>query len=140
MAEIRLRDLQDVLHGQLAAAAITSEVAWPNKVYTPTKGVSYLKPENAGRARTPLGFGADAVQSWNGTYQVGVFVPRDSGEREQDTLANKVMEAFPRGLNLPTSQGVHVIISHSSAPAPVPFGDWSNLPVSIHWFATQPPP
>lgn len=140
MAEIRFRDITDVLHAQLQAANITQQIAWPNVTFVPVKGTPYLKPEISGRNRSPLGFGADAVQQWDGIYQVSIFVPRDTGERVQDGLAQKVIEAFPRGLNLPTSQGVNLIISHSTAAAPVPFGDWANLPVAIHWFLTQPPP
>lgn len=140
MAELNLRDITDALNGVLQAAAITSEIAWPNRVYTPKKGVSYLKPEFAGRARTPLGMGADAVQQWTGIFQIGVFVSRDTGEREQAELATKVMTAYPRGKTMVTPQGMRVIVSHTSAPAPVPFGDWSNLPLQVNWFATQPPP
>lgn len=140
LAPFHLRDLDDVFNAALLAAAITDEIAWPNAVYAPKKGVSYLKPEMAGRSRTPLGFGADAVQQWNGIYQVGVFVPRDTGNREQAELATKVMGAFPRGMSMTTTQGMIVYVSHTSAPAPVPFGDWSNLPVSVTWFATEPAP
>ena len=140
MAEIRFRDITDVLHAQLQSANITAQIAWPNVTFVPTKGTPYLKPEISGRNRSPLGFGADAVQQWDGIYQVSIFVLRDTGERVQDGLAQKVIEAFPRGLNLTTSQGANLIVSHSTATAPVPFGDWANLPVAIHWFLTQPPP
>jgi hypothetical protein len=139
MTHISLRTFTDALNGQLSAANITSEIAWPNVVYTPKKGVSYLKPENAGRSRIPMGFGADSVQQWRGIYQVGVFVPRDSGDREQDNLASKILKAFPRGLSLQTNQGIFLIVEYSTAPSPVAFGDWVNLPASIHWFATEPP-
>jgi hypothetical protein len=137
---MELRGFQDAFNARLQAAGITNEIAWPNVVYSPTKGVSYLKPENAGRSRTPLGFGADGVQMWNGIYQIGVFAPRDAGEDEQEELASKVLEAIPRGLNLPTPDGsINIIVSHCTAAVPVPFGDWSNLPVSVTWFATETP-
>ena len=136
----QLPEFQRVFNERLRTAAITQEVAWPNIVYRPKKGVAYLKPESAGRMRSPLGFGADSVQQWQGVYQVGVFVPRDTGELEQERLASRVMAAFPRGMTLRTSQAIDVKISHSTAPAPVPFGDWSNLPVQVYWFAVEPPP
>lgn len=136
---ILLPEFQRVFNDRLKDANITAEVAWPNLVYRPKKGVSYLKPENGGRTRMPLGMGADGVQQWQGIYQVGVFAPRDTGELEQERLATKVMAAFPRGMTLSTVQAIDVKISHSTAPAPVPFGDWSNLPVSVYWFAVEPP-
>lgn len=138
MSDISLRGFQDVLNAQLMAAAITAEIAWPNSVYVPKKGVSYIAPTCAGRGRSPLGFGADGVQQWNGTYQVSVFVPRDSGDREQSAIASKVLAAFPRGLTLLTTQAIRVIVSYSTAGIPVAFGDWSNLPVVVAWFATEP--
>jgi len=135
---IRLRDFQDCFNGVLGAAQISSEIAWPGEIYHPKKGVCYIKPENAGRSRSPLGAGADGVMQWNGIYQVGVYVPRDTGERKQEELATQVMAAYPRGLTMVTSQGLKVIVTHSTAPAPVPYGDWSLLPVAVHWFATEP--
>lgn len=136
---ILLRDFEDALNNQLISANITKEIAWPNATYVPKKGVTYLSVECAGRNRTPLGFGADCVQQWTGIFQVGVFVPRDSGTREQSNIASKILAAFPRGLNLPTPQGITLIVTASSAPAPVPSGDWSLLPTQISWFATEPP-
>lgn len=133
-----LRDIIDALNGQLQRAAISNPIAYPNNVFTPVKGTSYLQVQMAGRARTPLGFGADSVQQWTGTYQVSVFVPRDSGTREQDEIAQKVLNAFPRGLNLRTTNGGVVIVEYSSAASPDVFGDWSNLPTAVHWFVTDP--
>src|SRR5215831_12857869 len=100
----QLPEFQRLFNDRLRAAAITAEVAWPNIVYRPKKGVAYLKPENAGRTRMPLGFGADGAMQWQGVYQVGVFVPRDTGELEQERLASRVMAAFPRGMTLRTVQ------------------------------------
>lgn len=135
---ILLRDFEDALNNQLITANITKEIAWPNATYVPKKGVTYLSVECAGRSRTPLGFGADGVQQWAGVYQVGVFVPRDSGTREQSNIASKILAAFPRGLTLSTPQAINLIVTTSTAPAPVPSGDWSNLPIQISWFATEP--
>jgi len=137
-----LTEIDDAFNNQLQAAAIVdaTQIAWPNVVFVPTKGTPYLKPEKAGRARMPLGYGADAVQQWTGVWQVGVYVPRDSGEHEQARLAGAVMDAFPRGLTLTTPSGLRILVSHTSAPLPVPVGDWSSLPVQINWFATEPPP
>jgi hypothetical protein len=132
-----LRDFVDALNTRLVGAQITREIAWPNSVYVPKKGVSYLAVEMAGRARTPIGFGADGVQQWSGIYQVSVFVPRDAGDREQDALVSKVLAAFPRGLNLPTPQNINLIVEYSSAPSPVVSADWSSVPTAVHWFATE---
>lgn len=134
-----LRSLIDVLNARLGQAGLTTPIAYPNNVFTPQKGVSYLQVELAGRGRTPLGFGADSVQQWSGIYQISVYVGRDTGTREQDEIAQKVLNAFPRGLNLPTPNGgANVIVEYSTAASPEVFGDWSNLPIAIHWFATDP--
>lgn len=135
---VTLRDFADALNAQLEAAAISTEIAWPNRTFSPVQGVPYLKPECAGQARSPVGCGADGVQQWDGIYQVGVFVPRDSGDRQQSDIASQVLAAFARGLTLLTTNGLRVIISYSTSPAPIAFGDWVNLPVQIHWFATEP--
>lgn len=137
---LQLRNFTDALNKQLAAASIMPEaaIAWPNATFVPVKGKTYLKVEMAGRSRRPVGFGADGVQQWTGIYQVGVFVPRDTGDREQDAIATKVLGAFPRGLNLTSNSGPTVIIEFASPAAAVVFGDWSNLPVQIFWFATEP--
>lgn len=139
---IELRHFEDMLNRQLEAAPITGingNIAWPDKTYVPTKGVPYLKPELAARARTPVGFGADSVQQWTGAYQVGVFVPRDTGTRLQNELASQVLAAFPRGLTMQTPQGIWMTVTRGTVPVSVPFGDWLNVPVTIEWFATEPP-
>lgn len=137
MSNVTLRGFTDALNARLVGAAICPQIAWPNAVYSPVKGVNYLSVAGAGRARQPVGFGADGVQQWTGLYNVGVFVPRDAGDREQDILAGKVLAAFPRGLNLPTAAGAVLIVEYSSVSTAVPFGDWSQLPVAVHWFATE---
>jgi hypothetical protein len=137
---IELRDIADLLNTQLLAAAIVppEQIAWMNSTFTPTKNVSYLDVAMAGRARTPIGFGADGFQQWQGIYQVSVFVPRDTGTSEQDNIAAKVLAAFPRGLTLISATGVRLIVEYSSPTAINPFGDWSSLPIEIHWFGSEP--
>jgi hypothetical protein len=136
-----LREFDDCLAAALLAAAIVppAQIAWQNRTFVPTKGSSYLSVSMAARAHQPLGFGIDSVAQWVGTYQVSVFVPRDAGTREQATLAQRILAAFPRGLNLPlASGGSNLIVSDSSAGAPFVFNDWSNLPVQVSWFALDP--
>ncbi len=139
---IDLRNFEDVLNGRLRASTIShivaAQIAWPTVTYLPKKGTPYLKPELAARDRRPIGFGADGVQEWTGTYQVGVFVARDSGTRLPNEIASSVLKAFPRGLSLQTAQGIWVIVTRGTVPVPVPFGDWVNTPVMIDWFAHEP--
>lgn len=142
MIAISLRYFEDAFNAVLAAAAlpgITSNIAWPNRTYVPAKGVPYLKPEMAGRTRSPAGFGADSVQRWDGRYQVGVFAPRDTGTRLINEIASGVLALFPRGWAAQTPEGVWIRVVNGTAPAPVPFADWINQPVEITWFATEPP-
>lgn len=136
---VDLRYYTDALNTALTEAGITNEIAWPNKIYTPKKGIPYLGVENAGRNKTPLGIGADGIIQWVGIYQVGVTVPRDAGTRSQEIWAQRVMNTFARGANLPTFGGNVLTIEYSTAPMPTAFGDWSILPVQIHWFATEAP-
>lgn len=143
MANIELRHFTDLLNGVLEQATVpgisAGNIAWPRKTYVPKKGIPYLKPELAARARTPVGFGADSVQLWNGSYQIGVFTPRDLSSHLQDQIASAILRLYPRGLAMQTPQGVWMTVTRCTAPVSVPFGDWENLPVTIDWFATEPP-
>jgi hypothetical protein len=137
---LQLRAFEDVLNARFTAAAIVppGQIAWANRTYVPTKGQPYCAVELAARARSPLGFGADGVQQWRGSLQVSVMFPRDTGTRDQAVMAQKVLDAFPRGLNLPLNgTGSPLIVEYSTAAPAVVFGDWSNLPVQISWFATE---
>jgi hypothetical protein len=145
MSGTQLRYFEDAFIGILQPAlpieCITAaNVAWPEKTFVPTKGVPFLKPEVSGRNRRPVGVGATGVQQWDGLYQIGVYVPRDSGTRLQNAIASALLGLFPRGLSMTTPQGIVMWVMASTAPVPVPFGDWVNLPVQIQWFATEPPP
>lgn len=137
---VALRSIMDALNGQLQSAAIlpAPQIAWPNRTFVPTKGVPYLAVQMAGLSRQSLGAGADGVQQWNGFYQVSVFVPRDTGTRAQDDMANKVLDAFPRGLNLPTTNASPIVVTTSTVDAPVAYNDWLNAPCRIAWFLTEP--
>ncbi len=88
--------------------------------------------------RQPLGFGEDAVQEWTGTYQIGIFLPRDTGRRLGDQIASQLLALFPRGLDLQTTQGIWLIVTRGTVPVPVPSNDWILLPVIIDWFAHEP--
>lgn len=144
---IELRHFEDLLNGVLSTAVQADQltgitdalVAWPDKSFTPVKGTPYIKPEVAAQVRNPMGVGADAVQQWNGTFQVGIFTPRDTGRRLANQLASQVLAIFPRGLALQTPQGVWMTVVRGTAPVPVPWNDWNNLPVQIDWFAHEPP-
>jgi hypothetical protein len=143
---ITLRYFDDAMNNTLQAAltantieGIGENIAWPEKTFAPVKGVPWLKPELAARSRRPVGFGADSVQQWDGTFQVGIFVPRDSGTRLQNQIASQILAVFKRGLALQTPDGVWITVTRGTAPVAVPYGDWINLPVQIDWFATEPP-
>lgn len=143
-ADLELRYFDDALNGVLKAGlpidGISSDqIAWPEKTFVPTKGIPYLKPELAARVRRPVGFGADSVKQWDGTWQIGIFVPRDTGTRLMNAVASIVIRTYPRGLRLTTPQGLTMSVTNSTAPVPVSFGDWVNLPVQIEWFAFEPP-
>lgn len=141
---IELRHFVDLLDARLAGATIVgiaaANIAWRDKTYVPVKGVPYLKPEPAARQRTPMGIGADAVQQWDGAYQIGVMTPRESGGHLRDAIASQLLALFPRGLSMQTAQGLWMTVIRGTAPESVPFGDWINLPVTISWFAHEPPP
>lgn len=143
MSIFQIRQFEDALNTTLATAPLggisAGQIAWPEKTYVPVKGLPYIKPELAARARRPVGFGADSVQQWDGTYQVGIFVPRDSGTRLQNIVASEILAAFPRGLALQTTEGLWMTVTRGTVPTPVPFGDWVNLPVLIDWFSFEPP-
>ena len=139
---IDLRGFEDVLNKTLLNATIphitSAQIAWPDVTFTPTKGVPFLKVEMSARVRRPLGLGADGVQEWTGSYQIGVYVQRDSGTRTSNEIASALLAAFPRGLALQTAQGIWVYVTEGSVPVPVPYGEWVMLPVQIDWFAHEP--
>jgi hypothetical protein len=143
MLNIDLRYFEDAWNAVLGAAPLTgitaAQIAWPEKTFTPTKGVPFIRAEMTARNRRPMGFGADCVQEWTGIYQIAIFVPRDGGTRLQNEIASKVLTAFPRGLTAVTPQGIVMIVTRSTTPSAVPWNDWINLPVQIEWFAHEPP-
>jgi Bacteriophage related domain of unknown function len=142
--DLELRYFEDAFIAVLQAALPIEgipddQIAWPEKTFVPKKGNPFLKPEMAGRTRRPVGFGANSVKQWDGFYQIGVFVPRDTGTRLQNQVASQLLRIYPRGLGAQTPQGVQIHVTNSTAPTPVPWGDWINLPVQVEWFATEPP-
>lgn len=125
------------LDEHLQAMKLTN-VAFENAPFTPTKGQMYLSSLISGRDRIPLGFGANAVTQYSGSYQVNVNGPVDEGVQPGLRLADRVAEHFRRGTTLRAPDETRISVEISSVQAAITVGDWFTIPVVVRWFATEP--
>jgi len=114
-----------------------------DQIVDPGQQAPYSRATMPALSRTPLGFGADAVIQFSGTYQVLVSCPQGSGRNVCMRMGDVVSAAFPRGraitftaLDTGTNHTVSVMISH--AQPPMTNGDWISVPVLIEWMGTDP--
>jgi hypothetical protein len=99
-----------------------SQVAWPNRAFTPTTGTTYYKVDLIPAGAEPELSGADHE---HGIYQVSVFCPSGKGISSALTLAQAVVDHFKRQV----FSGIGVFVP-TIGPL-VQEADWLQIPVSI---------
>lgn len=114
------------LDTRMAAYTPALPIAWPNRVYTPTTGVSYLKVDHLPSPTVRRSIGSDGQNVYTGIFQVVGNTPADKGPGEAEILADSIANFFPLGA---VYSGVR-IAAVSVAPA-VTDAPWYRTPVSI---------
>jgi len=122
---------------QRIEAAVTGEIAWPDRGYDPRLGVPYTQVRFAGRDRRAAGVGPTAPKIWQGVLYLVVHEPPGGGMVAADQRAQAVAEAFPRGLSL-VSGAATVIVEDCSIQAPQSAADWVAVPVAVFWTCMEP--
>jgi hypothetical protein len=110
------------------------DVAWEDVTYTPTAARPYLAVSLSAYAGTPLGIGADAARSEQGSYSINVNWPSGQGRGAAAAVADQLCSFFARGLILPLAAG-GVIVTNSSARPAIDNGAWLTVPVTVSWIA-----
>jgi hypothetical protein len=106
--------------------------------FEPSEGVPYLYGRMVSLVRTPIGYGANAVVQYSGTYQVNCNCPMEQGRAYAGNMARAITAALNRGSVVTTTNGVTVSIINSSAAPAIDNADWITVPVSISWFCSVP--
>lgn len=113
------------------SSANSISVAWENKSYKPTVGVSYLSATLLPADSEPMGVGNSSAIEHLGVYQVNIFTDADKGKGAAIVLADKLATYFPRG-NL-TYNDKTIRIRSVSRGSGARDGAWYVVPVSISY-------
>lgn len=131
---------------QLATVDFPADnIAFLNATYVPVAEVPYLRASMAAQKMTPLTLGADKsvaagatgyTAQWSGIYNVDCVWPQDAGAGGCYNMQQTILNLFPRGLTLTTTDGVLVHFDTPSALVVRPdSGAWARGPVQCPWWA-----
>ena len=113
-------------------------IAWDGTVYNPTPGNPYLATKVAALSPNPMTPAAGGPSQWNGTYQVSVFYPTETGLSQCLTEADAIANLFPRGLALTVSgYSEKINIINPRIIPNVQMADWIMIPVQLDWTFIQ---
>ncbi len=131
--------IEAALNGRLASlgTALTGEIAWEGRGYSPRISVAYTATKTLAR-RVAQGTGPQVTHLWQGNYMLTVNQPNADGKAPLLRRALGLANGFPRRLVLVAGAGRVVIESYDIQPAYVA-GDWVSAPVSIPFFCEEPP-
>lgn len=85
-------NIEKAFEKRLKLLTESPEIAWPNTKYTPTKGVTYLRPTLL-PAKGELCTLNEYAQ-YEGIYQIDIFVPKHVGLGEALDLADSIKTLF----------------------------------------------
>jgi len=129
------------------------DIALPNSIYEPrltdddvgTHGVPYLRPTLLLPDEiASTGLGDSANVRHQGTFQVDVFVPVDTGEVKARTYAQSIASHFKRGTVIDETDVEALGDLHVRIIRPPTIGNaqredaWMMIPVRIRWFCDAP--
>ncbi|MFN3077016.1 MAG: phage tail terminator-like protein [Alphaproteobacteria bacterium] len=131
-----LASLQAAIEGRLKLFQSTN-VAWPNTRFVPDPRTPWLQPTIVWGRSTALGPGESSVVRHSGMFLVACYFPTPGGSGAALAKADQVLDWFPRGLSLGTSDGLQVRFETGSINQPRIEDEWYQVPVSCPWFCLE---
>ena len=124
--------IQDLLVNHLKTLVVLPTLQEENTRNIGKTGVSFSRATMLHTRPQQASVGINGKDAFSGLFQIDLFVPIDSGTADVNTLADTVVEHFPRGLTL-TLGNVYVHIQLAWRETGSRFETFYNCPVVIQW-------
>ena len=131
------RDISSALEQRLAAYTPALPVAYPNEIYSPAIGNSYLKAARMPAKTVRNTIGANGLNEYAGIWQMDVAFPSKGGQGLAETYADGLTTWFYPGLTLTQGTTTVVITAISQMPARTE-PDWYTIPIVASYRTTSP--
>ena len=130
--------IESAFSAKLLTLATLPSVAWPNVPFTPTVGVTFLKPHLLQGEPFQREIGTAGINEHGGIYQISIFTPAGNGPLESNTLRDALINHFKRGTVL-TYNGVSTTVIKAFSGAKMEETDFLHTPIKIIYrtFATN---
>lgn len=115
---------------KLATLTGSTPIAYPNKPFTPTPGVLWLKADFVPADNSPATLGTTGDDEITGFFQVGIYAPANSGDVTSVNWLDTLQAGFKNG-SVISYQGRNVRITHSQHNA----GNEVTIDTSV-WYPT----
>lgn len=135
-----MKKTHTALMTQFKASAGTTPIAPPNKTFTPTPGVLWLKPDFVPSDDSPVTLGEFGDDELTGFFQIGIYVPAGSGDGASITMLDTLKAGFKNGSHIIYQDRV-VRISHSQNNSgnevKVDTSVWYPTYLTVYWSARR---
>lgn len=118
------------------ASANSLKVGWENVAFDPPRGSIFLTVRMSAYTERPIGSGANARAEASGIYQINVHAPPGFGTKPALDMVALIEAAFPRGLNLSTTDSKSVTVRQVTPQPMMVEQQWVTVPVLVDWFST----
>lgn len=125
------KEIETAVRTLFSSGWSTTDIAWPNRSYTPTTGTSWVRVSiHLGQAfEDEVGNTTAAAGHRNGVVKIGVFVPLNSGSMTASTYAGQIEAIFRRK----DQDGVYFGEPYSTNNGSD--GAWYQITVNAPWWA-----
>lgn len=125
-------NIYSALCSQVASAFPGVPIAWPNKEYLPTEGVSFIE---VGSTKPDMRYamGINGMEEHTGIFVLTINVPKGTALDGALEMADSAKAVYHRGATC-SYGGVNVRIEGFNVGAPIPTQKaWTQLPCLIPW-------
>jgi hypothetical protein len=138
-----LNQIRIALENHLATTSATPapalpSIAWPNVVFTPAPGTSYLRAEFIPVLRRPVVAGPSPEQRFSGLFYLTIYTPEEKGAADGMSLADKLLSRFNGSSSIVTVNAV-VRIEYSEVKMPLHDPPFYAIPVEVGWYSYATP-
>lgn len=126
-------DIQTILESTLYNITDIPDIAWENLSYTPTTGVSYVKPRFLPTIKSPSVLGPSPLEYYQGIFLVDCMVPENEGRSAGSALVSKVLTAFAPSSDLTVDDNTHILIRYAERDQGFVDGPYYRITVRIGW-------
>lgn len=122
--EVTLNDITDI-----------PDIQFQNTRYSPATGSPFIIASFVPTSRRPSEVGSNPFNLYQGLFSLMVHTDENKGPSENQTICNKILEAFPAGTHELEFNGQLVRIEYTEQLGSSISSPWYKTTINVGWYA-----